>query len=337
MIQVIQNGDHHIDLISMKSDCLEVVVTNYGCTIMKVLMKDKNGHIDDVVLGYDDVKTYGEVDAYLGALVGRIANRIKKGHFCLNGKEYDLAINNGPNHLHGGIKGFSYQVFDYKIVDDNTIEFSYLSKDGEEGYPGELDFKAIYSLKGDTLTIRYLATSSQDTIINITNHSYFNLSGKKENIYQHKLVLKADQFACIDNDGLPTGEFRNVENTPFDFRKGAYIGDRVELDYDQLKAGNGFDHPIIFNSKENQAILEHEETGRRLTISTTLPGAQVYTANFLDGRKGKYGHVYNKRDAVCIETQNLPDAIHIEKEPTTILKKGQLYDEMTSYKFEVIK
>lgn len=337
MIQVLEKLDNGIDLISMKNDDIEVVVTNYGCTIVKVLMKDKNGNIDDVVLGYDDVKTYGEVDAYLGALVGRIANRIKVGKFTLNDEEYTLAVNNGPNHLHGGIKGFSYQVFDYEVKDDNTVEFHYISKDGEEGYPGTLDFKAIYTLEADTLNIRYLATTDKDTIINITNHSYFNLSGKKENIYNHKLTLKCNQFACIDNDGLPTGEFRNVEGTPFDFNEGALIGDKIELEYDQLTAGNGFDHPFIFCALKDQAILEHEESGRRLTVSTTLPGAQIYTANFLDGRLGKYGQHYYKRDAVCIETQNLPDAIHIEEKPTTILKKGQVYDETTSYKFEVIK
>ncbi|MEE0967710.1 MAG: aldose epimerase family protein [Bacilli bacterium] len=337
MIQVLEKIDDKIDLISMKNDNIEVVVSNFGCTIVKVLMKDKDGNIDDVVLGYDDFSSYSTLDAYLGALVGRIANRIKRGKFSLNDKEYTLAVNNGPNHLHGGIKGFSYQVFDYEIKDENTIEFHYISKDGEEGYPGTLDFKAIYTLNDDTLNVHYLASCDQDTIINITNHSYFNLSGKKENIYNHKLTLKADKFACVDNDGLPTGEFRNVEGTPFDFNAGALIGDRVEVDYDQLIAGAGFDHPFIFSASENQAILEHKESGRRLTVTTTLPGAQIYTANYLDGRLGKYGQHYYKRDAVCIETQNLPDAIHLEEEPTTILKKGQIYDETTSYKFEVIR
>lgn len=337
MIQVIQHLDDGIDFISMKNEELEVVVTNYGCTIIKVLMKDKNGHIDDVVLGYDDIQSYQTLDAYLGALVGRIANRIGKGKFELNGKEYTLAINNGPNHLHGGIKGFSYQVFDYEIKNDDTIEFHYLSKDGEEGYPGNLDFKAIYQLVGDTLKVRYLASSDQDTIINITNHSYFNLSGKKENVYQHSLQIKADRFACIDADGLPTGEFKDVEGTSFDFRQPALIGERVDNDDEQLQLGKGFDHPFIFNDNENQVVLTHESTGRTLIVSTTLPGAQIYTANYLDGRLGKYGQHYYERDAVCIETQNLPDAIHIEKQPTTILKKGESYDETTSYQFKVIK
>lgn len=336
MIHVVEKIDDDIDVLSMKNDFLEVVVSNYGCTIMKVLMKDKDGHFDDVVLGYDDFSQYQTLDAYLGALVGRVANRIQKGRFTLNGETYTLAINNGPNHLHGGIKGFSYQVFDYVIKDDNTLEFHYVSKDGEEGYPGELDLKVIYQLIDDTLKVRYLATSTKDTLINITNHSYFNLSGKKENIYQHLLTVKADCFACIDKDGLPTGEMRSVQGTPFDFMKPAYIGERIDQDDEQLQLGKGFDHPFLFNASTKQVILEHKQSGRRLTVSTTLPGAQIYTANYLDGRLGKYGQHYDERDAICIETQNLPDAIHIEENPSTILKKGETYDETTSYQFEVI-
>ncbi len=337
MINVIEKLNDGIDLISMKNDQLEIVVSNFGCTIVKVLMKDNQGNVSDVVLGYDDFSQYQTLDAYLGALVGRIGNRIAKGKFTLNGEEYTLAVNNGPNHLHGGIKGFSYQVFDYKIIDDKTIEFHYLSKDGEEGYPGNLDFKAIYTLNEDTLSINYLATTDKDTIINITNHSYFNLSAKQENIYNHTLQVKANSYACIDGDGLPTGQFNDVKGTAFDFNEPALIGERVEQQDEQLLTGKGFDHPFIFSAKENQVVLEHKETGRRLTVSTTLPGAQIYTANYLDGRLGKYGQHYYARDAVCIETQNLPDAIHLEENPTTILKKGETYNEMTSYKFEVIK
>ena len=337
MITVLNKGNNGIDLISLKNEKLEVVVTNYGCTIVKVLMADKDGNVSDVVLGYEDLETYGKVDAYLGALVGRIANRIKKGHFELNGEEYNLAINNGPNHLHGGIKGFSYQIFDYEIKDDKTIVFSYLSKDMEEGYPGNLDFKAYYTLEDDTLIIRYTATTDKDTIINITNHSYFNLSGKSKYIGDHKLIMKADKFACIDGDGLPTGAFRDVEGSAFDFREAAYLADRLAMEDEQLTLGNGFDHPFIFNTDKDQAVLIHEESGRKLTVSTTLPGAQVYTANYLDGRAGKYGETYDARDAVCIETSNLPDAIHLEENPSTILRKGEEFDETTSYKFEVIK
>lgn len=337
MIEVIKHIDDQIDLISMKNEQLEVVVSNYGCTIIKVIMADKNGHKDDVVLGYDDFTQYQTLDAYLGALVGRVANRIKAGQFSLNGQDYHLAVNNGPNHLHGGIKGFSYQVFDYTIEDEYTLKLHYLSKDGEEGYPGDLDLTVIYTLKDDTLTAHYQATSSADTLINITNHSYFNLSGHKENIYQHTLQIHASQFACVDSDGLTTGELKDVEGTPFDFRQPALIGERVEQDDEQLKIGKGFDHPFLFDTQSNQVILTHEPTGRQLIVSTTLPQAQIYTANYLDGRLGKYGERYYARDAVCIETQNMPDAIHLEEHPTTLLKKGETYDEITSYQFKVIQ
>ena len=337
MIEVIKHIDDQIDLISMKNEQLEVVVSNYGCTIIKVIMADKNGHKDDVVLGYDDFTQYQTLDAYLGALVGRVANRIKAGKFSLNGQDYHLAVNNGPNHLHGGIKAFSYQVFDYTIEDEHKLKLHYLSKDGEEGYPGDLDLTVIYTLKDDTLTAHYQATSSADTLINITNHSYFNLSGHKENIYQHTLQIHASQFACVDSDGLTTGELKDVEGTPFDFRQPALIGERVEQDDEQLKIGKGFDHPFLFDTQSNQVILTHEPTGRQLIVSTTLPQAQIYTANYLDGRLGKYGERYYARDAVCIETQNMPDAIHLEEHPTTLLKKGETYDEITSYQFKVIQ
>ena len=337
MIEVIKHIDDRIDMIAMKNEQLEVVVSNYGCTIIKVIMADKNGHKDDVVLGYDDFTQYQTLDAYLGALVGRVANRIKAGQFRLNGQDYHLAVNNGPNHLHGGIKGFSYQVFDYTIEDEHTLKLHYLSKDGEEGYPGDLDLTVIYTLKDDTLTAHYQATSSADTLINITNHSYFNLSGHKENIYQHTLQSHASQFACVDSDGLTTGELKDVEGTPFDFRQPALIGERVEQDDEQLKIGKGFDHPFLFDTQSNQVILTHEPTGRQLIVSTTLPQAQIYTANYLDGRLGKYGERYYARDAVCIETQNMPDAIHLEEHPTTLLKKGETYDEITSYQFKVIQ
>lgn len=336
MIQVIDKIDDKIDLIEMKNDDITVVVSNYGCTIIKILMKDKDDNVDDVVLGYDDFSDYQTKDAYLGALVGRTANRIGKGKFSLNGQTYSLPINNGPNCLHGGIRGFSYQIFDYKIV-DNSIEFSYLSKDGEEGYPGNLKFKAIYTLDKETLTIQYLATSDKDTIINITNHSYFNLSGAKEDIYNHQLLVHSNKYACIDSDGLPTGKYNEVKGIPFDFNTMTKIGDVIDCDDEQIKLGAGFDHPFIFNQYKDQVELFHETTGRKLTVCTTLPGAQIYTANYLDGRIGKYGINYPRRFAVCIETQNLPDAINIEEHPTTILKKGETYDETTSYKFEVIK
>lgn len=338
MIQIIGAVDENIKLISLTSEKLEVVVSNYGCTIVKVLMPDQNGHRDDVVLGYDDWSLYQNSDGYLGALVGRVANRIKNGQLTLNGKNYQLAINNGPNHLHGGIKGLSYRIFDFFIHEDcQTVEFHYISPDGEEGYPGELDLKVFYTLQDDTLTIRYQAVSSQDTIINLTNHSYFNLSGHQEDIKNHELCIHAQKFACIDSDGLVDGKIREVAHTPFDFRTPKLIGEQLSQQDEQLILGHGFDHPFLFDTDTKQVILTHQPTQRQLIVSTTLPQAQIYTANYLDGRLGKYGHHYYAQDAICIETQNMPDAIHVEDDPSTILRKGQLYDETTSYQFKVIK
>ena len=323
--------------IHLKNDDLEVVLSNYGCTIMKVLMKDIDGNVSDVVLGYDKIEDYQKVDGYLGAIVGRVANRIKAGQFELNGKKYDLAINNGPNHLHGGIKGFSYQVFDYEIKDDCTIEFNYTSIDQEEGYPGNLDLKVVVELKGQTLFVTYLAECDQDTLINITNHSYFNLGTHDQTIYDHELCVKASKFAAVDQDGLTTGKLLDVTNTPFDFRNKQRIGDLIEQDHEQLKIGKGYDHPFIFDQDQNQVVLYHPQTKRQLTVSTTLPQAQVYSANYLTKRDGKNGNVYDERYGICFETQNMPDAIHLEENPSTILRKGEVYEETTSYTFEVIK
>ena len=334
MIEIIKQLDNHIDYLRLKNEHLEVVVTNYGCTILNVFVKDKNNQIQDVVLGYETIEEYQNYDAYLGALVGRVANRIGKGTFTLNGKTYQLAINNGPNCLHGGIKGFSYQVFDYEIKDDQLI-FHYVSEDGEENFPGRLDFYAIYQLIEDRLVIRYQATTSQDTLINITNHSYFNLSGHPCNIDQHYLCIHSDHFAPVDGDGLTTGDIVSSKGTPFDFTKEKQIKEQIYQDHEQLALARGFDHPFIFNQKENQVILYCQETGIELTVSTSLPQAQIYSANYLDGRLGKHVKPMKERDAICIETQNMPDSIHNEKQPTVILKKGDTYDEVTSYQFKV--
>lgn len=336
MIKVIEKLENKIDIISLKNEKIEVIVTNYGCTILKMLVADKKNQIQDVVLGYDSIEEYQQQDGYLGALVGRVANRIRNGQFQLNDQEYHLALNNGPNSLHGGIKGFSYQVFDYKIEEDQVI-FHYLSQDGEEGYPGNLDFYATYRLVDDQLIIRYEATTDQDTLINITNHTYFNLSGTPKNIDEHQLMICADQIACIDQDGCTTGEIINVTDTPFDFRKKTVIKEQIYKNHEQLIIGKGYDHPFIFNQQENQVYLYCEETGLELIVSTTLPQAQVYSANYLDGRKGKKGMPLTERSGLCIETQNMPDSIHIEDDPTVILRKDERYEEVTSYRLRVNK
>lgn len=337
MIKIQKELENGIRIFRLSNENLTVDITNYGGHIISILAPDKNGKLEDVVLGFDDIDTYKTQDKYIGALVGRVANRIKGGRFTLNGKEYQVPVNNGPNSLHGGIHGFNTKTMDYDIKEDALV-LSYHSKDGEEGYPGNLDLTTTYTLKDHTLSIRYHAVSDQDTLVNLTNHSYFNLSGIKENIYNHLLKIDADVFACVDQDGLTTGIMKEVQNTPFDFRKPTRIGDRIDQKDEQLLLGNGFDHPFIFTTKQDQMELIDPSSGRKLTISTTLPCVQIYTANFLDGSlKGKKNIYYQKRDAICMETQFLPDSIHIEKQPKAILKKGDVYDESTSYTFEVIK
>lgn len=337
MIEINPTSHDKIVKIIMYNNQLEIELTNYGCTILKFLAPDKFDKMGDVVLGYDSITEYQQQDGYLGAIVGRVANRIKKGKFILNGIEYSLAINNGPNHLHGGIEGFSYKIFDYLILNENSIRFTYISADMEEGYPGELTLNVIYTLSGNSLMITYNAYTTKDTIINITNHSYFNLSNCADNICQHSLRVDADEIACIDEDGLPTGKFLCVKNTPFDFNEQKILKEQINKKHEQMLLGKGIDHPFIFKSKENQVELFDTDSGRKLTVSSTLPGAQIYTGNFLDGRKGKDNKHYFKHAGICIETQNLPDAIHIEKNPSTILRKNDIYEETTIYTFNVIK
>ena len=322
-----------MDLIALKNDKLEVTVTNLGCTIMKLVLIKKDGTRQDVVLGYDDVHEYLKYDGYLGAVVGRVANRIANGRFNLNDREYVLATNDGLNHLHGGIKGFSHRIFDYRMINDSTVEFTYLSKDGEEGYPGNLDLKVIYEIENAKFQIRYLAQGDQDTLVNLTNHSYFNLDTNIQEIGNHYLKIKANQFACIDRNGLPTGVNREVGESPFDFTRLCKIRDNLQIHDEQLELGHGFDHHFIFDAPENQVTLINSDRTLQLVVSTSLPGAQIYIANYLDGRSGKNNEYYRPRFGICIETQNMPDAIHLESNPTTILGKGQLYDEYTSYWF----
>ena len=337
MVEIKQKRTDGIGIIQLKNENILVDVTNYGCTILRMMVKDKKGGWTDTVLGFPTLEDYAKKDGtYLGALVGRVANRIKRGHFTLNSKEYQLAINNGPNSLHGGLDGFSYKIFEYELLED-AVRFHYISKDGEENYPGNLDFYATYSLKKNGLKIEYEAESDQDTIINITNHSYFNLNGIPSNIENHFLKISANQVGCIDQDGLFNGIIRNVENTPFDFRKATLIQDKIYNKDEQLTIGKGYDHTFIFNTKKNQVCLYSPKTGIELKVSTTLPQAQIYSANYLEGQKNRDGNLMQARDALCIETQNLPDSINQEKNPSVLLKKGDKYKESTVYQFEVRK
>lgn len=330
----IKHYEKGIDVIQLSNDDISVDVTNYGCTIMKIVVKDRKENPTDVVLGYDTPIEYdcrgGE---YFGALVGRVANRIAKGQFSLNGKDYQLAINNGPNSLHGGIEGFSYKVFDYELI-DNGVKFHYLSKDGEENYPGNLDLYATYTIDGSSLKLSYHATTDQDTLINLTNHSYFNLSGMPSNIDTHFLQIHADKMGCVNADGLATGEIKDVKGTPFDFNDMKQIKEQIYVEDEQIRLARGYDHPFIFNTDHEQVKLYSDVSGIEMVVTTSLPQTHIYTANYLEGKMGK-GIPMNERGAVCVETQNMPDAIHNEENPSVILKKGDSYDEYTEFRFGV--
>lgn len=326
MIPEVKKVNNAIDEIILKNDFLEVHVLSLGGTLKNIIFAGK-----DVLLGYDDPMDYLRYDGYLGALVGRVANRIAKGTFTLNGRTYHLPINNGPNNIHGGIHGFSYRVFDY-ILKDNQVVFHYVSPDGQEGFPGTLDFYAFYTLKDQALSLRYEAISDADTLINITNHAYFNLSGKASYIGDHALRVKADRFAHVNADGLVTGEIEKVAGTPFDYRQAHLIDDVLKSNHEQIQVAKGLDHPFIFTADHDQVELTSKQSGISLTVSTSLPQAQLYTANYLDGRMGKSTPM-NAQDALCIETQFMPDGIHQEKSPMSLLQKGEEYQAETIYTF----
>lgn len=329
-------------ILSITNGVLGLKVTTLGATIMDLTVKDKNGVERDVVLGYDTTEEYIEKDGYLGALIGRFANRISTSSFTLNGVEYVLSQNDGPNCLHGGKGGFSTREFGFQ-QDEYKLSFVYESKDGEEGFPGNMTIRSEYILQGNSLIIRYSATTDKDTVVNLTNHSYFNLSGAPCYIGDHVLTMKADKYACINNVGVPTGEFRDVTGTPFDFRAGKRIGDTLETAKnedgsfvdEQLQLGHGIDHPYVFSAEKDQVSLYCEETGIEMVISSDLPGTQIYSGNFLTERDGKRGSHMVPRDAVCIETQYLPDGIHLEEEPMCILRAGETYHSETSYTFNI--
>lgn len=323
-----------MNTIILKNNNLEVVIGDIGATIIRLITKDRDFKDVDVVLGYENLDEYITQDGYLGATVGRVCNRIALGKFSLNNKDYQLAINNGPNALHGGIEGFSYKRFDIIEKSNEHVLLRYISKDMEEGYPGELVLDVSYKLIDNELKTSYFATCSKDTLINITNHSYFNLSNENT-ILDHSLMIKSDYMVSCDTDGLATGELISVTNKPYDYRTLNKISKALLSDDEHIKIGNGLDHPFIFNDKTNQIVLYSDKSGIEMTVNTTLPQAQIYSANYLDGRLGKYGNKYYKNAGICIETQYMPDAIHLESKPSTILKKGEEYNESTSYIFKV--
>lgn len=324
----------------------EIAVTNYGAKIVSLMVPDKNGTLVDVVLGHPTIEEYlSSEEPYFGAVCGRTANRIANGKFKLDGKEYTLAINNGPNSLHGGVKGFNAVVWDVKNVTPNSIELHYLSSDGEEGFPGNLSVTVVYTLTDDNaLDIEYRAVTDKATILNLTNHSYFNLSGEGDSyIGDHLLEMKCPNYLPTDNTAIPYGDAESVKGTPMDFTTPHPIGERINDDFEQLRFGKGYDHTFIIDKeKEDEyacfGYCESPKTGIKMEMYTTEPGVQVYTGNWMTGNfEAKNGHTYPERSAVCFETQHFPDSINKPDYPSVVLRPEEEFNSKTTYKFSTNK
>ena len=324
---------------------MQVSITNYGAIVVSLLVPDRQGKLGDVVLGYDRVEQYVKDSPYFGAIVGRYGNRIAKGRFSLDGKQYTLAQNNHGNHLHGGLKGFDKAVWKAEETRPKKglgLRLSYLSKDGEEGYPGNLSATVTYVLTDrNELAIQYRATSDQPTPVNLTNHSYFNLAGQGSgDILGHELTLNADRFTPVDKGLIPSGELRPVQGTPFDFRQPTAIGKRIAQADEQLQFGGGYDHNFVLNKEDGDFALAarvHDPASDRvMEIFTKEPGIQFYSGNFLDGSNvGKGEKPYKHRYGFCLETQHFPDSPNQSTFPSTILRPGQPYATTTIYRFSV--
>jgi len=322
---------------------MEAAIATYGGILVRLSTPDRNGRPADIVLGFDTLDGYLKGHPYFGSIVGRYGNRIARGRFTLNGIEYKLATNNGQNHLHGGLKGFDKAVWEAREVSGpggEGVELSHFSKDGDEGYPGNLSVKVTYTLNDrNELAIDYLATTDRDTVVNLTNHTYFNLAGQGEgDILAHELMLLASRFTPVDKGLIPTGELRSVKGTPFDFTKPAPIGARIGQDDEQLQFGSGYDHNFVLDhaggALAKAAEVREPKTGRVVEVWTTEPGVQFYSGNFLDGSlTGKGGKVYRKRYGFCLETQHFPDSPNRPEFPSVVLKAGGVFRTKTVWKF----
>ena len=320
---------------------LEARITNYGGIVVSLKTPDRNGAMADIVLGFDALAGYiSSPSPYFGALIGRYGNRIGHARFTLDGVEYKLAANNGENSLHGGTHGFNQKLWTARELPDGGLELTYVSKDGEEGYPGNLKAVVDYHLTdSNELKIDYSATTDKDTVLNLTNHSYFNLKGEGHgDILGHLVTLNANRFTPVDAGLIPTGELRAVSGTPFDFTKSTAIGARIEQNDEQLKLGKGYDHNWVLNNGGKAlglaARVAEQSSGRVLEVYTNQPGVQFYTGNFLDGTiKGKGGKAYQQRYGFCLETQHFPDSPNKPKFPSTVLKPGQRFHSTTVFKF----
>jgi len=334
-----------VDVYTLKSNQLEVRVITFGGTLISLMAPDRAGKMDDVVLGYKDLAAYlnyqgSKGASFLGSTVGRYANRIARGQFSLDGNTYHLAVNNGPNALHGGPTGFANRIFLAKTVGDG-VELSYHSKDGEEGYPGNLDVTVRYLLTGGDLKIEYSATTDKATVLNLTNHAYFNLTGGG-NVLATQLKLDASRYTPVDTTQIPTGELRSVAGTPFDFRKTTPIGERINADDEQIRIGHGYDHNFVLDGEasalKHAAEAYDPASGRVLEVLTTEPAVQLYTGNFLDGSIiGKQGKPYLQNYAFCLETQHFPDSPNHPAFPTTVLRPGEKFHSVTIYRLSTRK
>lgn len=323
---------------------MKASITNYGAIVQSLWMKDKDGNVEDIVLGFDSLEGYLKNSPYFGAIVGRYGNRIGKARFVLDGNEYQVTANDGPNHLHGGLKGFDKVVWDARPFVDSAgpcLELHYLSRDGEEGYPGNLDVYVTYCLTtNNELRIDYRATTDQPTVVNLTHHGYFNLSGNaRRSILDHKLQILADNYTPVDSLLIPTGEIKPVEGTPFDFRQPKTIGLDIQKVFNKK---TGFDNNFVLRSGSERfrkvALLSDTVSGRFVEVWTDQPGIQFYSGNFLDGTlKGKNGVVYPQYWGLCLETQHFPDSPNKPWFPPVVLRPGEVYETQTIYKFGVIR
>lgn len=321
----------------------EVAITNYGGAIVAIMVPDKEGKLANVIQGHDNIQdVIDSPEPYLSTLIGRYGNRIAKGKFHLHGKEYNLPINNGPNCLHGGNKGFNARVWDALQMDDQTLVLKYVSPYGEEGFSGELRTTVVYSFNDDNeLSIEYMSTTNKKTIINLTSHGFFSLPGianPTPTIENQICEINADYYIPIDDTSIPTGEIRFVEGTPFDFRQPKPIGQDIEADDVQIKNGAGYDHCFVLNKKEEgelsfAARLTDPTSGRIMEVYTTEPGVQLYTDNWADGYKGQHGTTFPRRSAVCFEAQHFPDSPNHPYFPSVVLRPNQEYKQKTVYKF----
>lgn len=330
-----------VDIFTLtNANGIKAKVMTYGATLVSLETPDKNGNIADVVLGFDTPAEYPEKSSYFGSTTGRFANRISKAKFTLEGTEYTLAANNGENHLHGGIVGFDkviWQATQIDAPDGDAVEFTYLSADGEEGYPGNLSCSVTYKLTDDNeLSFSYKATTNKATIVNLTNHTYWNLAGHNSGVnLDHEITINADRYTVVTDDGIPTGELRDVEGTEMDFTKPHTIGERVDK---VAGVPGGYDHNYVLNSTGGlspAAKVREPASGRVMEVFTTEPGIQLYVGNFLNGIAGKGGASYEFRNALCLETQHFPDSPNQPDFPSVVLRPGEEYKHLTVHKFSV--